>query len=114
LTIKLSAGISDSGFPVEARKLDAALVQEAVTEAGTRPRLAWMADQLDVSEEFLLPHAAKYFGARALSMGALRKFEPDFNLASFADCQRRGCIVGRMRGEPRLLVVVSGRTHESG
>jgi general secretion pathway protein E len=107
MAINVSAGVANSGFPVDARRLDAALVQEALSGAGSRPRLAWMAEQLEVSEDFLLPHAAKYFGARALSMSALRKVKPDFALVSFADCQRRGCVVGRIGEESGLTAVLA-------
>jgi len=107
MAIKVYSGFALSGFPADARRLDDSLVREAMAGAGSQPRLTWMADRLDVSEEFLLPHAAKYFGARPLRMAALRKLKPDFSLVSFADCQRRGCVVGRIDQEAGLTVVVA-------
>ena len=92
------------------RALDAALVQQALSSAGSRSRIAWMAEQLSVSEEALLPQAARHFKARALSMADLRSLRPEFALVSFADCQRRGCLVGRLDNEPLLTVVLTDPT----
>lgn len=89
------------------RPLDATLVQEALQNAGARPRLAWMAEQMGLSEEALLPLAAKHFGASALDMAALRRMRPAFGLVSFAECQRRTCVVGHMDNEPELIVVLA-------
>ena len=72
------------------RTLDAALVREAQRSAGTRPVLEWLAEQIGMSEEELLPIAARHFGMRPLGMAELRLLKPDFALASFADCKRRG------------------------
>jgi general secretion pathway protein E len=92
------------------RPLDASLVQEALQAAGSRSRLAWMAERIGLSEEALLPQAARHFGARALDMDALRDFRPDFALVPFADCQRRGCLVGRFERAAGLTVVVTDPT----
>jgi general secretion pathway protein E len=86
--------------------LDAALVQEALRSAGTRSRMAWLAEHLGLSEHDLLPHAAMHFSLRPLSMGALRRIQPEFELVSFADCQRRGCLVGRLPGESDVTVAL--------
>ena len=95
---------------VASRAIDAALVQEALTSAGARTRMTWMAEQLGISEELLLPKAARHFDLPALSMAALRAIRPEFGFVSFADCQRRGCLVGRFDDETRLTVVVSDPT----
>jgi len=110
MSIQAFSGMSLSDSATNARTLDASLVQEALRSAGSRSRMAWMAEQLDVSEEFLLPRAAKYFGARALSMVSLRKIRPEFDLVSFVECQRRGCLVGRFGNEPALTVVLADPT----
>ena len=107
MSISVSSGMSKLDSVPAGRKLDAALVQEALKSAGARSRMAWIADQLDVTEEFLLPIAARHFGVRALSMNALRRIQPDFNLVSFADCQRRGCLVGRDGKSAQLVVVLT-------
>jgi general secretion pathway protein E len=87
--------------------LDAQLVRRAQSSAGTRAVLEWFADELGVAEHELLPVAATYFGMRPLDMEALRKLQPDFALASFADCRRRVCLVGRQGENGRLTIVVS-------
>ena len=87
--------------------IDAALVQEALRDAGSRPRMAWMADRLGLSEDALLPLAAKHFGMAPLSMHALRRLRPDFGLVSFADCQRRNCVLGHVDDESELTVVLA-------
>ena len=87
--------------------IDAALVQEALRDAGSRPRMAWMADRLGLSEDALLPLAAKHFGMAPLSMHALRRLRPDFGLVSFAECQRRNCVLGHLDDEAELTVVLT-------
>ena len=90
--------------------LDAALVQEAIaaTPPGSRPQ--WLATRLATTEQSLLPQAAAYFRLRPADMTALRGLQPDFDLVSFADCQRRSCIVGRFAGEQGLTTVVCDPT----
>lgn len=89
------------------RQLDASLVQDALRSAGQHPRPAWMAAQMGVSEEAFLPLAANHFEMKALDMAALRRIQPDFGLVSFAECQRRACVVGHLDGEPDLTVVLT-------
>ena len=92
------------------RTVDAALVRAALTGAGSGARLAWMAQQLGVGEEQLLASAARHFHLRPLDMGHLRRIRPDFGVVSFAECQRRGCLVGRFGDEPELTLVVADPT----
>ena len=89
-----------------ARSLDATLVREALAAAAPGARLAWIADQVGIPEHKLLPRAADYFGLRGSDMAALRRLRPDFELVSFADCQRRHCVVGRFPEELGLTVVL--------
>ncbi len=96
-------------IPAAPRRLDAELVREAQRSAGSRPVLEWLAEQLGTSEEGLLPVAARHFGLRPLDMAELRSLKPDFALASFADCKRRGCLIGALDGD-RLTVVVADPT----
>lgn len=93
-----------------ARSLEAALVQEAIAAAPAGSRPQWLATRLSTSEQGLLPQAAAYFRLRPVDMATLRAMQPDFDLVSFADCQRRGCLVGRLAGEQRLSVVVCDPT----
>jgi general secretion pathway protein E len=92
------------------RSLDAELVHQALVNAASRPRMAWMAEQMGMSEDELLPHAAAHFGMQALSMDMLRTIQPDFEAVSFAECQRRGCLVGRFDDEPEVAVVLTDPT----
>ena len=90
--------------------LDAALVQEALQHAGARSRIAWIAEQLELSEDDLLPRAARFFGARPLDMAELRAIRPDFGPVSFAECKRRNCLLGRFGNEDALTLVLSDPT----
>ena len=92
------------------RALDIALVQEDLTQASPPNRMAWLAGQLNVTPNALLPMAAAYFAVRALDMAALRRLKPDFDLVSFADAQRRLCVVGTCPGDDRLTVVMADPT----
>lgn len=86
---------------------DATLVQDALHNAGTRPRMAWMAERMGLSEEALLPLAARHFGASTFDMSTLRRMRPAFDLVSFAECQRRNCVVGHIENEPELILVLA-------
>jgi len=87
--------------------LDATLVQAALEQPATVPRMAWMAQRLELPEADFLPLLAGHFGMALLDMAALRQLQPDFELMAFAECQRRSCLVSRQEGTGELLVVVS-------
>jgi hypothetical protein len=87
--------------------IDAALVQDALRNAGSIPHMKWIAQQLKLSEETLLPSAAKHFDLASFDMASLRLIRPDFNVVSFADCQRRACLVGHMHSQTDLTVVMT-------
>jgi general secretion pathway protein E len=110
MSIIMSSGFSKLAESAGPRRLDAALVQEALKQAGTRSRIAWLAETLGVSEDQLLPGAAKYFGARPLRIADLRELGPDFSLVSFAECQRRNCLVGRYGDEEAVTIVLTDPT----
>jgi len=90
--------------------LDAALVQDALHQAGDQTRMAWMAAQLHLSEQALLPLAAQHFNLAAFDMAMLRGLSPDFTVVSFADCQRRSCLLGYCDGQQALTVVITDPT----
>ena len=92
------------------RSLDAQLVQEAIAASAAGARLGWLAAQLGTSEQALVPLAARHFKLRAADMAMLRRLTADFDKVSFADCQRRGCIVGRFEGESSLVIVLGDPT----
>ncbi len=90
--------------------LSAALVQQAIAATPPGERLAWIAEQMGLDEQGLLHLAASHFGLRAAEMAALRRLQPDFELLSFADCQRKLCVVGKFSGDARLTVVITDPT----
>jgi general secretion pathway protein E len=115
MPVRMKSGFPASGFSSslpanDERHLDAALVREAMGSAGLRSRMAWLAAHLEVSEEDLLPRAGHYFGMRSVSMVVLRELLPDFGIVSFAECQRRGCVVGRFSAEASPTVVITDPT----
>jgi general secretion pathway protein E len=93
-----------------ARPLDAALVQQAIVATPPGERLGWIAEKMGLDEHKLLPRAADYFGLRGSDMAALRRLQPDFELLSFADCQRRNCVVGKFPGDQVFTVVLTDPT----
>ena len=99
-----------SSTSTPSRTIDAALVQAAMQSAGASSRTAWMAKQLGVTEEALLSETARHFHMRPLEMAHLRRIRPDFSVVSFAECQRRACLVGRFGSEPELTVVMADPT----
>ena len=92
--------------------LDAALVRQAIAASAPGSRPQWLAERLDSTEQALLPRFAGHFRLAPLDMAALRQLRPDFEIVSFADCQRRGCLVGRFKDHGDLLVVVADPTDE--
>jgi general secretion pathway protein E len=90
-----------------ARVLDPPLVQEALDQAATGARMAWMAERMGLGENEFMPLAASHFDMPLLDMAGLREIQPDFNLISFADCQRRSCLVGHLEGQADLQVVLT-------
>ena len=89
------------------RALNASLVSEALSSSGNRSRMAWLADQMQIDETALLPLAGAHFGLTAFDITSLRRITPDFHLVSFAECQRRACLVGHLDGEAALTVVLT-------
>ncbi|MEY8877379.1 MAG: GspE/PulE family protein [Leptothrix sp. (in: b-proteobacteria)] len=92
------------------RQLDAALVAEALQQAPAGARIAWLAAHVGEPEARFLPQAARHFSMGALTMVALRALKPDFERISFAECQRRGCIAGRLGDAQQLTMVVADPT----
>ena len=93
------------------RALNANLVRDALSQSGDRSRMAWLAEQMQTSDQTLLLLAGAYFELTALDMPALRRITPDFQLISFADCQRKACLVGHIDDESTLTVVVTDPTN---
>jgi general secretion pathway protein E len=87
--------------------LDAASLQEALRNAGSRSRMGWLAEHMGLSEDALLPLAARHFGMQAFAMPVLRRLRPDFAVVSFAECQRRNCVLGHLDDQSDLTVVLT-------
>jgi general secretion pathway protein E len=100
------------------RAFDASVVSDAITRAPAGARLAWIAEQLELAPPTLLSQAGAHFGMPAWDIDTLRGLRPDFQLLSFAECQKRGLLVGRVpafgdaRGEAesQLSVVLADPT----
>jgi general secretion pathway protein E len=58
--------------------------------------------QLSDEGEALNTLAARFL-MQPMSRRELDAVDPDFTLASFAECQRRGCLIGRRRGESQTM-----------
>jgi general secretion pathway protein E len=86
------------------------LVREAIAATPPGGRAQWLAAKLSTTEQSLLPRSALYFRLRPVDMADLRGLRPEFDLVSFADCQRRNCIVGRFGNEQALTAVVCDPT----
>jgi general secretion pathway protein E len=108
--VKPADAMSPSSASIGSRTFDAALVAEAIQRAPAGARIAWLAERVGLPEERFLQGAARHFSMKALAMTALRRLEPAFENISFAECQRRGCIVGRLPGESDLTIVVADPT----
>jgi len=102
--------MTSSASTTASPELTAELIQQALAEAGERPRLEWLAQKLDLPLAGLMPLAARHFRMRLLEMKALRNALPDFSVVQFADCQRRGCMVAMLRGDTEPTVVVTDPT----
>jgi general secretion pathway protein E len=94
-----------SNAQTTADRLDVELVQKAMASVPAGSRLQWIAERVGSSEQALLPRFATHFKLRALDMAALRNLRPDFDLVSFADSQRRGCVAGRLANGDLVAVV---------
>ncbi|HEV7577992.1 MAG TPA: GspE/PulE family protein [Caldimonas sp.] len=92
---------------VAARSLDASLVRQAQLSAGPLPILEWLAKEMGLTEDTVLPAAASHFGLQPMSMTRLRKLKPDYTLASFAECKRQVCLLSAVDDEMHLTVVIS-------
>lgn len=62
-----------------------------------KQRVAWLASQLAIAEDESLAIWAEHFYMQAMNRQALEGVQPDFDLASFAECQRRGCVLGSFK-----------------
>jgi general secretion pathway protein E len=69
-------------------------------------RVQLLAEQLEITEFEALELFAKHFGMRAMRPQDLMQFQPNFDLIGFAECERKGCILGADREQPNTLVLL--------
>ncbi|MFZ2651125.1 MAG: GspE/PulE family protein [Burkholderiaceae bacterium] len=106
----MSANAMPSSMPAPARVLDASLVAEAIARVPAGNRIAWLAEQTGQADDGFAQRAAGHFGMTAADMSTLRRILPTFEHISFAECQRRGCIVGHLDEANELTVVLTDPT----
>jgi general secretion pathway protein E len=93
-----------------ARPIDAELVREAIASAPAGGRVDWIGQRLALEPHALLIEAANHFGVDAFPIDTLRQLVPDFQVLSFAECQKRNLLVGRRPGCSALTVVLTDPT----
>lgn len=69
-------------------------------------RVQLLAERLEITEFEALELFAKRFGMRAMRPQELTQFQPDFDLIGFAECQRKGCILGADQEQSNTLVLL--------
>ncbi len=82
-----------------------ALMAEALSSVPAEQHVAWLAEKLNISAYGALTIWANYFGMRAMDRSDIDQIEPDFELASFTECQKRGGVLGHPKantGEQNL------------
>ena len=96
--------------PVTSTAFDAELVRAAIVSAPAGARLTWIAAHTGTAEANLLASAAEFFVREPLDMSRLRELQPDFDLVTYADCQRRACVIGTLPDDPTRIVVIADPT----
>jgi len=96
--------------PVTSTAIDAELVRAAIAGAPPGERLAWLAGHTATAETNLLASAAEFFVREPFDMPRLRELRPDFDLLPYAECQRRGCVIGTLANDTTRIVVVTDPT----
>ena len=77
-----------------------AVLDRALRTTGGAERLAWIASRLAVTEEAALAALAAHVRMTAMDREQLADVQPDFSIAPFAECLRRGCLLGRIGAGP--------------
>lgn len=71
-----------------------ALLAEALRTVAPEQHATWLADKLQITVGDALTLWADYYAIQAMSRDQLAQIEPDFELASLMECQRRGGLLG--------------------
>ena len=75
----------------------AALLAEALRTVAPDRHVAWLADKLQVSTHEALTMWAGHYAMQAMRRADIEQVQPDFDMAGFTECQKRGGILGRMK-----------------
>lgn len=67
---------------------------EALRSVAPEQHATWLADELQLTTGDALTVWADYYAIQAMSRDQLAQIEPDFELASLMECQRRGGLLG--------------------
>lgn len=84
-----------------------ALIGQALLQVPADQQVAWLADRLGVAPAESLALWASYFGMQAMNRAEAEQIQPDFALASFAECQRRGCLLGHSDDSGAKLLFIT-------
>ena len=98
-----NTGGSDVASPA---RLTPELLGSAMKQAGTRP-LQWLGEAMQAEESAVLVALAGELRCVHFEMPQLRELVLDFNVIPFGECQRRGCVAGRMAPQGPLFLVVA-------
>jgi len=88
---------------------DIHIAEDVGSEVAFHERVRLLAERRGIAEFDVLEVFAHTFGMHAMSEQDLQSCQPDFELASFAECQRRGCVLGRIKDQTSALVFITHR-----
>ena len=77
-----------------------AILDQSLWTVPASERIAWLASRLAVTEDAALEALAAHVCMSPMDREQISNVQPDFNLAPFAECQRRGCLLGRTGAGP--------------
>lgn len=87
----------------------ASILAQALGGVTAGQRVSWLANHLAIPEDEALEIWAAHFLMRPMTRQELDRVQPDFDQAAFAECQKRGCIVGTFKeddGQSALLFII--------
>jgi general secretion pathway protein E len=73
------------------------VLEKAIQSIPSHRRVSWAAEEMGLSEDQALMVWAEHFFMRAIDRNELALVQPNFELISFAECQKRGCMLGTLR-----------------
>lgn len=87
-------------------------VFDSYSELAFEDRVRALAQELSAPEYAVLEFFANAFGMQAMSAKDLVAIQPDFDRASFAECQRRRCVLGAAaEGDQSELVFITSQPY---